>query len=174
MLYEVEGKQPQLGDYCFVAPSADVMGDVVLGSNVSIWFGAVIRADNDCITIGNNTNIQDNSVLHVDPNTPLNIGNNVTVGHKVMLHGCTIGDGTLVGINAVVLNGAVIGKNCLIGANALITENMQVPDGSMVLGSPGKIIKTLDKDMQDMLFASADIYVQKAAKFNKTLKPIND
>lgn len=172
MLYEYAGKVPKIGDHCFIAPSASVIGDVVIEDNASVWFGVTIRADNDRITIGEGSNIQDGSVLHVDAGVPLLVGRNVTVGHKAMLHGCTIGEGTLIGINAVVLNRAVIGKGCLIGANALVTERMEVPDGSMVLGSPGKVVKVLSDNIKQKLFQSAIGYQNKAREFAKSLRPI--
>lgn len=174
MIYEIDGHAPTIAENCFIAPNAAVIGKAHLAKNVSVWFGATIRADNDCIHIGANSNIQDGCVLHVDMGVPLSIGSNVTVGHKVMLHGCTIGDGSLIGINAVVLNGAVIGKNCLIGANALVTENMQIPDGSMVLGSPAKIVKTLDDARQAKLALSAAGYVEESELYTNTLKAIDD
>ncbi len=135
-IYSLGARAPQLGDPGWIAPDATVIGDVRLGRNVSIWWHATVRGDNDPITIGENTNIQDGSVLHTDDGVPLVIGANVTVGHMVMLHGCTIGDGALIGIGAVVLNGAKIGKNCLVGAGALVTEGKEFPDGTMILGSP--------------------------------------
>ena len=173
MLFSFSGKQPRIGSNCFIAPNAAVIGDVVIEDNASVWFGVTIRADNDRITIGAGSNIQDGSVLHVDPGVPLFIGRNVTVGHKAMLHGCTVGEGSLIGINAVVLNHAVIGKGCLIGANALVTEEMQIPDGSMVLGSPGKVIKTLSDEMREILLKSAVGYQQKAAAFVRSLQPVD-
>ncbi|MFT7185729.1 MAG: carbonic anhydrase/acetyltransferase-like protein (isoleucine patch superfamily) [Pseudohongiellaceae bacterium] len=157
------------GKPAFIAPNATLIGSVVIHENASIWFNVVIRADNDKIIIGENTNIQDGSVLHIDANYPLTIGKNVTVGHKVMLHGCTIGENTLVGINAVVLNGAKIGKNCLIGANALIPENMVVPDGSMVIGSPGKVKRGLTEQEIKMLELSAIHYVHNGKHYEKEL-----
>jgi len=157
------------GKPAFIAPNATLIGSVVIHDNASIWFNVVIRADNDKIIIGENTNIQDGSVLHVDANYPLNIGKGVTIGHKVMLHGCTIGDNTLIGINAVVLNGAKIGKNCLIGANALISENMVVPDGSMVLGCPGRVKRNLSEQEIKMLELSAMHYVNNGKHYSKEL-----
>jgi carbonic anhydrase/acetyltransferase-like protein (isoleucine patch superfamily) len=136
------------------------VGDVTLKTGASIWFGAVVRGDNDPIVIGENTNIQDGSVLHSDPGEPLIIGANVTVGHMAMLHSCEIGDGTLIGIGAVVLGRAVIGRNCLIGANALITEGKVIPDGSLVMGQPGKVVRTLEPGQIAVLEASAEHYVQ--------------
>jgi len=129
------------GDDYYIAPNAAVLGDVILKRDASVWFGTTLRADNEPITIGEGSNVQDNCVLHTDPGFPLVLGREVSIGHMVMLHGCTIGDGTLVGIGSIILNGAKIGKNCLIGANSLITEGKEIPDGSVVMGSPGKIIR---------------------------------
>lgn len=171
MLYRLGEKEVQIaGDEYFVAESADVIGNVRLENNASVWFNAVIRGDNDLITVGENSNVQDCSVLHTDPNYPLTIGKNVTIGHKVMLHGCTIGDNSLVGINAVVLNGAKIGKNCLIGANSLVTEGKEIPDGSLVMGSPAKVVKTLSEEQQAQLIKSATVYVEKARQFKNELQ----
>ena len=155
----------------YIAPGAVLIGSVELGDNCSVWFNAVIRGDNDDIVIGDGSNVQDGCVLHVDKGYPLSIGRNVTIGHKVMLHGCSIGDGSLIGMNAVVLNGATIGKKCLIGANALVTEGTQVPDGSLVLGSPGKVIKPLDEKAFNMMSSSARHYQEKIALYSETLKP---
>ena len=143
MIYSLDGVRVQFNGDCFVADNATVVGNVSVGNNASIWFNVVIRGDSDLITIGDDTNIQDASVLHTDTGIPMTIGKGVTVGHKAMLHGCTIGDYTLIGINAVVLNGAKIGKHCLIGANTLVPENMEIPDGSLVVGSPARIKRTL-------------------------------
>lgn len=153
------------GEGQFIAPGAAVIGDVVMHENASVWFNCVLRADGDRIEIGAGSNIQDGSVLHVDPGFPLTIGKRVTVGHNAMLHGCTVGDGTLVGINAVVLNGAKIGRGCLIGANALVTEGMEIPDGSMVLGSPAKVKRHLSEEQQLLLMHNADHYVGNAARY---------
>lgn len=172
MIYQIEDKTPTIKGDNFIAPNAVLIGDVILESNASIWFNVVLRADNDTITIGMNSNIQDGSILHVDTNIPLTIGQNVTVGHKVMLHGCTIGDGSLIGMNAVVLNGAKIGKECLIGANTLVPENMEIPDGSLVLGSPGKIIKQLSDEHRQMMAHGAAHYVENGKRYNKTGKII--
>lgn len=158
------------GEGHFIAPNACVIGRVTLKHQASVWFNVVIRADSDDIVIGEGSNIQDGAVLHVDPGFPLTIGKQVTVGHKVMLHGCTIGDGSLIGINAVVLNGAKIGKNCLIGANALVTENSVIPDNAVVLGSPGKVVRYLDEEHGSALALGADHYVQNAARFSGELK----
>lgn len=172
MLYKLGDKSPVIDESCFVAPSADLIGSVVMHKNASVWFNCVLRADNEPINIGKNSNVQDGSILHVDDNFPINIEANVTVGHKVMLHGCTIGEGTLIGMNAVVLNGANIGKNCLIGANALVTEGMEIPDGSMVLGSPAKIVKQLDEKTQAMLKMGAAHYTQNSALYMAELKKL--
>ena len=169
MIYQLANKKPNFhGDY-FVAPNATLIGDVVLHNNASVWFNAVIRADNDTITVGENSNIQDGSILHVDSGFPLSIGKNVTIGHKVMLHGCTIDEGSLVGMNAVVLNGAKIGKGCLIGANALVPENMEIPDGSLALGSPAKIVKQLSEQQQQMIAKGASHYVDNGKLYNEQL-----
>ena len=173
MIYSLEDRQPEIDESCFVAESADLIGSVVMHENASVWFNCVLRADNEPIVVGKNSNVQDGSVLHVDPGFPLNIGEGVTVGHKVMLHGCTIGDNSLIGINAIVLNGAKIGKNCIIGANALVTEGMEVPDGSMVLGSPGKVVKELDERAFAMLKMGADHYVSNGKRYAAKLTPWN-
>lgn len=157
----------------YIAPGSSLIGSVSLGELVSIWFNVVIRADNDLVTIGDGSNVQDGSILHVDPGFPISIGRNVTIGHKVMLHGCTIGDGSLVGMNAVVLNGAVVGKECLIGANALVTEGMEIPDRSLVLGSPGKIIKKVDEKMLAMQLRASRHYQEKIPLYRDQLKPMN-
>ncbi len=157
-------------DNQFIAHNATVIGDVSLGELVSIWVNVVIRGDAERISIGDRSNIQDASVLHADPGFPLEIGEDVTVGHKAMLHGCTVGDGSLIGINAVVLNGAKIGKGCLIGANALVTEGTEIPDGSMVLGAPAKIKRVLSEDEQAALRLSASHYVENGQRFIKELK----
>ncbi len=154
----------------FIAPNAAVIGTVTLHDRSSVWFGCTLRGDSEPIEIGAGSNIQDGSVLHTDPGFPLIIGERVTVGHNATLHGCIIGDGTLVGINAVVLNGARIGRCCLIGANALITEGMEVPDGSMLLGSPAKIRRSLSPEEQEVLMHNADHYVENAARFARELQ----
>lgn len=173
-VYALGDKKPQLppqGEY-WIAPTAVVLGDVVLEPGASIWFGAVLRGDTDRLTVGENSNIQDGSVLHADDGVPLTIGRDVTVGHKVMLHGCTIGDNTLIGIGAVVLNGAVIGKNCLIGAGALITEGKVIPDGSLVMGSPGKVVRELTEGQIQGITMSAGHYVQNWKRFAAQLVEI--
>lgn len=171
-IYSLADKKPQLppeGEY-WIADSAVVVGDVILKPGASVWFGAVVRADNETMTIGENSNIQDLSVLHSDPGSPLTIGAGVTVGHKVMLHGCTIGDNALIGIGAVILNRAVIGKNCLIGANALIPEGKVIPDGSLVMGQPGKVVRELDEGQIQALRYSAEHYVQNWKRYATGLK----
>ena len=172
MLYALENKKPTLSENVFIAPTASVIGDVVVGAQVSIWFNAVLRGDNDTISIGEGSNVQDGSILHVDEGVPITVGKRVTIGHKVMLHGCEIGDDSLIGMNAVVLNNAVIGKNCLIGANALVTEGMQIPDGSLVLGSPAKIIKPVNDAALEMMRKGAQSYISKIDVYNETLVPL--
>ncbi len=173
MLYRLGEHAVEIaGDDYFVADNATVVGSVKLENNASVWFNAVIRGDNELITVGENSNIQDGSVLHTDPGVPLTIGKNVTVGHKVMLHGCTIGDGSLIGINSVVLNGAKIGKGCLIGANSLVTEGKDIPDGSLVMGSPAKVIKQLTPEQQQGLLLSAETYVKNFKRFKKEMAPM--
>ena len=172
MLYQLGEAEVEIaGEDWFVADTAAVIGRVRLENNASVWYGAVLRGDNELIVVGENSNVQDLSVLHTDPGVPLTIGRNVTVGHKVMLHGCTIGDNSLIGINSVVLNGAKIGENCLIGANSLVTEGKQIPDGSLVLGSPAKVIRQLGDDEKAMLLASAETYVRNFKRFKADLKP---
>lgn len=173
MLYSLDNVRPQThGDDFYIADSATVLGNVILEKDASIWFGAVVRGDTECITICERSNVQDLSVLHADIGFPLVIEHDVTIGHKVMLHGCTIGAGSLIGINAVVLNGAVIGKGCLIAANALITEGMIVPDGAVVMGAPGKIRGELDATRKQALIDSAAHYVENYKRFKKGLKVI--
>lgn len=172
MLYELAEHKPKLGNNVYIAPGSHVIGDVLLGDNSSVWFNVVIRGDCDTIIVGQDSNIQDGSVLHTDEGVPLNIGRGVTVGHKVMLHGCEIGDYSLIGINAVVLNGAKIGKYCVIGANSLVTENMQIPDGSLVMGSPAKVVKEVSAQYQQMLEKSAQHYVHNAHLYMTELKEI--
>jgi carbonic anhydrase/acetyltransferase-like protein (isoleucine patch superfamily) len=158
------------GDY-WVADNATVIGSVVLEHNASVWFNAVVRGDNDLITIGEGSNIQDHSVLHTDEGVKLTIGRNVTVGHHVMLHGCTVGEGSLIGIKAVILNNAKIGKHCLVGANTLIAEGKEIPDRSLVLGSPGKIMRQLTDEEVARLLWNAEHYVQNFKRYKKDFKP---
>ncbi len=171
MVYSLgERKVEVLAEDYFIADNATVVGSVCIHNNVSIWFNAVIRADNELVTIGENSNIQDGAVLHNDDDAPLTIGKNVTVGHKAMLHGCTIGDNTLVGINSVVLDKAVIGKNCVIGANALVTGGVNIPDGSLVLGSPAKVVAQLSEEHIATITESANTYVKNFKRFKAELK----
>lgn len=156
------------GEY-FIAENAVVIGSVVLAANASIWFGAVLRGDNEPIVIGENSNVQDGAVLHTDMGQPLNIGRNVTIGHQAMLHGCTVGDGSLIGIQAVVLNGAKIGKGCIIGAKALIPEGKEIPDYSLVVGSPGKVVRQLSEPERQMLELSALHYVENFKRYQREL-----
>ncbi|MDE0308722.1 MAG: gamma carbonic anhydrase family protein [Acidiferrobacterales bacterium] len=174
MLYSLDNGTPRCAENVFVAQSATVVGDVVLGNNVGIWFGAVVRGDNERITVGNGTNIQDCCVLHTDPGCPLDIGDNVTVGHKAVLHGCTVGNWSLIGINAVVLNNARIGENCLVGANALITDGKQIPDNSLVVGSPGRVIRKLNDSEIDMLKRFNQSYIDKIRRYKSSLKEVAD
>ncbi|TXS96024.1 gamma carbonic anhydrase family protein [Parahaliea maris] len=170
MKYALGDKAPQLnGEGHFIAPNAAVIGDVTLQDRASVWFSCVLRGDVERIEIGAGSNIQDGTVVHADPGFPCVVGSNVTVGHNAMLHGCDIGEGSLVGIGAVVLNGAKVGKNCLIGANALVTEGMEIPDGSLVLGAPARVKKTLGEDAIAMLQINAEHYVNNAANFNALL-----
>ena len=164
-IYELDGVVPQLADSAWVADSAQVMGRVALAEDSSVWFGTVIRGDTESIRIGKGSNIQDLSVLHADVGMPLVVGENVTVGHQVMLHGCTVGDGSLIGIGVVVLNGAKIGKHCLVGAGALVTEGKEFPDGSMIIGSPAKVVRQLTPEQIDGLRASAQHYVDNARRY---------
>ena len=169
MFYDLKDKKPKNSGDNWVAPNAVVIGDVTLEKNTSIWFNATLRGDVENIHIGEGSNVQDGSVLHTDPGYPLKIGKNVTIGHMVMLHGCTIGDNSLIGIGAVILNNAKIGKNCIIGAKALITEGMDVPDGSMVLGVPGKIKKQLTKEEQAIPSKNAHHYIENYKRYKTQL-----
>lgn len=153
----------------WTAPSATLIGSVRLQANASVWFGAVLRGDNELIDIGEGSNVQDGTVMHTDMGSPLTLGKGVTVGHNAMLHGCTVGDFSLVGINAVILNGARIGKHCIIGANALIAEGKEIPDGSLVMGSPGKVVRELTEQQKRMLEASAAHYVHNAQRYARDL-----
>jgi carbonic anhydrase/acetyltransferase-like protein (isoleucine patch superfamily) len=171
-IFELDGISPQLSEGAWIAQSAEVIGRVELHSNVSVWPKVVIRADNDLIQIGEGSNVQDASVLHADPGFPLIIGKRVTIGHQVMLHGCHIGDGSLIGIGAVILNGAKIGKNCLVGAGALVTEGKEFPEGSMILGSPAKAVKMLSPEQIADIADIAQRYVHNAQRYQKTLKTI--
>ena len=172
-LYQLDSHLPRIADSAWVADSAQVIGNVELADNASVWFGVVIRGDTETIRIGCGSNIQDCSVLHADHGKPLTIGANVTVGHKVMLHGCTIGDGSLIGIGAIVLNGAKIGKGSIVGAGALVTEGKEFPDGSMIIGSPAKAVRELTAEQQAHLELSALHYIENARRFRDGLKKIS-
>jgi len=171
-IYQLDDHTPQIDPSAWVADSAQVMGAITLEANTSVWFGAVLRGDTETIRIGRGSNIQDLSVLHADVGMPLTVGEDVTVGHQVMLHGCTIGDGSLIGIGAVVLNGAVIGKGCLVGAGSLVTEGKVFPDGSMILGSPAKVVRQLSPEQLEGLRMSARHYVDNAQRFRTGLKKL--
>ena len=170
-LYSLGDKQPQIDASAWIAPNATVIGDVRLAENASIWWNATLRGDNDPIHIGANTNIQDGSVLHTDEGVPMHIGANVTVGHLVMLHGCTVGDGSLIGIGSVILNRAVIGKGCIVGANTLIPEGKVFPDRCLIVGSPGKVVRELSEEDATRLLKSAEHYVNNARRYRDTLLP---
>lgn len=163
---------PDIADDAWVAPGAIVIGKVTLKARSSVWFGAVLRAENDTIVIGEGSNIQESSVLHVDPGYPLTLEKNVTIGHKVMLHGCTVREQSLIGIGSILLNGCVIGKNSIVGANTLIPEGKEYPDGVLILGSPGKVVRELTQEQQDGLLRPAEHYVANALRFRKDLKEI--
>ncbi len=171
-LYQLDDISPRLADTAWVADSAQVMGNVELAADSSVWFGAVLRGDTEVIRVGRGSNIQENAVVHADIGFPVTIGENVTVGHQVMLHGCSIGDGSLIGIQAVVLNGAKIGKHCLVGAGALVTEGKEFPDGSMIIGSPAKVVRQLTPEQMAGLDRSAENYVENARRFRSGLKKI--
>ena len=170
MIYKLGEHEVEItGEDFYVAETASVIGKVRLANDTSVWFGAVLRGDNESITVGENTNIQECAVIHTDPGFPCILGSNVTIGHQAMLHGCQVGDNSLIGINAVVLNGAKIGRNCLIGANALVTENQEIPDGSLVIGSPAKPIKQLTTAQVQKLKESAEHYVTRFKRFKRDL-----
>ena len=170
MIYDLGDRTPVFeGDGHFIADNATIIGSVRLGASASVWFNCVLRGDNDWLVVGERSNIQDGSVLHTDPGLELVVGSGVTVGHKVMLHGCTIGDNSLVGIGSTVLNGAKIGNNCIVGAHALVTEDKTFADGSLILGAPARVVRELDAGEIEMIRTSADIYVENAARFSSDL-----
>ena len=170
MIYDLGDRTPVFeGDGHFIADNATIIGSVRLGANASVWFNCVLRGDNDWLVVGERSNIQDGSVLHTDPGIKLVVGDGVTVGHKVMLHGCEIGNDSLIGIGSTVLNGAKIGKNCLVGAHALVTENKVFPDGSLILGAPASVVRELTDDERALIRRSADVYVDNAERFNRIL-----
>jgi carbonic anhydrase/acetyltransferase-like protein (isoleucine patch superfamily) len=172
MIYSLDGIVPQIDPTAWVAPDANVIGRVALEAEASIWFGATLRGDNEEIRVGAGSNVQEACVLHTDIGFPLMIGANCTIGHKAILHGCTIGDGSLIGMGAIVLNGAKIGRGCLIGAGALVTEGKEIPDGSLVMGAPGKVVRMLDATGLARLLASAEGYRQNARRFRAGLQAL--
>ncbi len=169
MIYALDGLVPRIHPDAWIAPTAVLIGRVIVGAGANIWFGAVLRGDNEDILVGAGSNVQENAVLHTDMGFPLTIGADCTIGHKAMLHGCTIGDGTLIGMGSTLLNGATTGRGCLIGACALITEGKQIPDGSLVMGSPGKVVRALDDAARARLLRSAEGYRATAARFRAGL-----
>ena len=172
MIWQLDGITPEIDPTAWIAPGAHVIGRIRLGADTSVWFGAALRGDNEPITVGQGTNIQENAVLHTDMGFPLTIGAGCTIGHKAMLHGCTIGDNSLIGMGATILNGAVIGRDCLIGAGALVTEGKTIPDGSLVIGAPARIARPLDADAIARLRLSAQGYQQNARRFAAGLKEV--
>ena len=170
-LYEIDGVRPQLGEGAWVAPSADLIGDVRLGNRCSVWFGAVIRADNTPIVLGDESNFQDGSIGHSDPGAPLTIGARVTIGHQAILHGCTVEDEALIGMGARILNGAVIGAQCIVGAGALVTEGKRFEPRSLIVGSPARAVRQLTDEQVVLLRLSADHYAEKAARYANGLRP---
>ena len=172
MIYALDGLAPTIHPDAWVAPDATLIGRVVLEEGASVWFGAVLRGDNEEVRVGAGSNVQDNAVLHTDIGYPLTIGANCTIGHRVMLHGCTVGDGSLIGMGATLLNGARIGRGCLIGAGALITEGKEIPDGSLVMGAPGRVVRVLDDAAQARLIASAEGYRANMRRFRAGLRPV--
>ena len=168
MIIDFDNKQLKTdGDDFWIAPNATVIGNVQLLKDASVWFNAVLRGDVELITVGQGSNVQDGAIIHTDPGFPCTIGKNVTVGHLAMLHGCEIGDGSLIGIGSVILNGAKIGKNCIIGSKALVTEGMEIPDGAMVLGVPGKVKKILNEEEQSVVSLGAEHYIQNYKKYKQ-------
>jgi carbonic anhydrase/acetyltransferase-like protein (isoleucine patch superfamily) len=173
VLFALDGKVPKLPDnFCFVAGSAELIGNVELGEDVGIWFKAVLRGDNELIRIGQGSNVQDLCVLHTDPGFPLAVGQGCTIGHRAILHGCSIGDYSLIGMGATILNGARIGRHCLIGANALVTEGKEIPDNSLVVGAPGRIVRELDEQERERLHRSSERYVANARRFAAGLQQV--
>lgn len=171
-IYQLGEHAPDIAPSAYVTESATVVGRVTIKANSSVWFQVTVRGDNENITIGENCNLQEGAVLHADPGFPLTLGNNVSVGHQAMIHGCTVGEGSLIGIQAVILNGAKIGKNCLVGAGALVTEGKEYPDNSLILGTPAKVARTLSEGDIANLRRIADSYVTRSREFKNTLKKI--
>lgn len=169
-IYQLDDRKPQVSPTAWVADDAQVIGLVELAENSSVWFGAVLRGDNEPLRIGSGSNVQDGAVIHSDMGFPVVIGSGVTIGHQACLHGCTVGDGSLIGIQAIVLNGAKIGKNCLVGAGALVTEGKEYPDGSLIVGAPAKVIRLLTSEQLDGLKRNADHYVENARRYRNGLR----
>ena len=172
MIYALDGIVPQIDPTAWVAPGCHIIGRIVLEAEGGVWFNGTMRGDNEPIVIGRGSNVQENCVLHTDMGYPLTVGADCTIGHKAMLHGCTIGDGTLIGMGATILNGAKIGRGCLIGAGALVTEGKEIPDGSLVMGAPGKVVRVLDEAAQARLLKSAEGYRANARRFRDGMKPV--
>ncbi len=170
--YQLEGNAPHIADSAWVADSAQVIGNVELADDSSVWFGAILRGDTEPLRIGRGSNVQDGTIIHADAGFPVTVGEGVTIGHQVMLHGCSIGDGSLIGIQAVILNGARIGKHCLVGAGALVTEGKEFPDGSMIIGAPAKVVRQLTPEQIERLKGSAAHYVENARRFKTGLKKL--
>jgi len=171
-LYALGTHRPNIAEDTWVAPDANLIGQVVVEQGASVWFGCTIRADHEEIRIGSGSNVQENTIMHIDAGFPLTIGQNCTIGHKAMLHGCTVGDNTLIGMGATILNGATIGKNCLIGAGALVTEGKTIPDNSLVMGAPGKVVRTVDDALAQKLTQSALLYQDNMRRFRAELTPL--
>ena len=171
-LYQLDEFIPQLAEGAWVADSAQVIGRVELAEDASVWFGAVLRGDNELLRIGRGSNIQDGTVMHTDMGYPLTIGNHVTVGHQVMMHGCTVGDGSLIGIQAVILNGAKIGRNCLVGAGSLVTEGKEFPDGSLIVGTPAKVVRQITPEQIEGFGRNAEHYVENARRYKAGLRKL--
>src|ERR1700736_617885 len=171
-LYKLGDVSPTVAMSAYVAPNASIIGKVALGDHSSVWFGATLRGDNETVSIGVNSNVQDGAVLHTDPGFPTTVGAYVSVGHQAMLHGCTVGEGSLIGIQAVVLNGAVIGKGCLVGAGAVITERKVFADGTLILGAPAKVVRELTAEDRENLLKGAAIYAARGAYYRNHLQPI--
>lgn len=171
-IYKLEEMTPQIDDSAYVASEATIIGKVVLEENTSVWAGAVLRGDNELIRIGKNSNVQEGAVLHTDPGSPLDVGEGVTIGHQAMLHGCTIGEGSLIGIQAVILNNARIGRNCLVGAGAIVTEGKEFPDGSLIIGAPAKVVKDLSPEAIEQMKKNTMTYVNRRAVYKTKLTAI--
>jgi len=172
VIYDLDGRRPTISDDAFVAPSATIIGDVALLPDSSVWFGAVLRGDIETITVGRGSNVQDGTVMHTDPNNPCTLGDYVTVGHMAMLHGCVVGDGSLIGIGATLLNGSSVGKHCIVGAHTLITEGKAFPDGVLIMGTPGKVVRELDVEDFARMRANADRYIARSLDYRHKLQPI--